>query len=223
MTETRRLARFLQSYRFWVILAPLLMTLEVSMDLLQPWLIARIIDDGVANGDLAVVRQTGAIMIGVATLGMVTGVLCGVFAIRAAQGFGADLRGSLFRKVQDLSFDNLDRLETGGLITRLTNDVTQLTDTVAMLLRIMVRVPLLLVGSMIMAVFTSPRLALLFLVLIPTVALVIGLVMRVAFPIFKVVQKKLDRLNTVMQENLAGVRVVRVVARAGHERDRFET
>ncbi|MDQ3657211.1 MAG: ABC transporter ATP-binding protein/permease, partial [Chloroflexota bacterium] len=125
--------------------------------------------------------------------------------------------------VQDLSFGNLDRLETGGLITRLTNDVTQLTDTVAMLLRIMVRVPLLLVGSMIMAVFTSPRLALLFLVLIPTVALVIGLVMRIAFPIFKVVQKKLDRLNTVMQENLAGVRVVRVFARAGYERDRFET
>lgn len=223
MNETRRLARFLRPYRVLVILAPLLMTLEVALDLLQPWLIARIIDEGVTKSDIDVVRQTGLIMIGVATLGMITGVLCSVFAIRASQGFGADLRGSLFRKVQDLSFGNLDRLETGGLITRLTNDVTQLTETVAMLLRIMVRVPLLLVGSMIMAAVTSPRLALLFLVLIPTIAVVIGLVMRVAFPIFKVVQKKLDRLNTVMQENLAGVRVVRVFARTGYEKDRFET
>jgi len=223
VNETRRLATFLRSYRLWVILAPLMMTFEVALDLLQPWLIARIIDDGIANSDNDVVRQTGLIMIGVATVAMIVGVSCSVFAVRASQGFGADLRGSLFRKVQELSFGNLDRLETGGLITRLTNDVTQLTDTVAMLLRIMVRVPLLLVGSMIMAAFTSPRLALLFLVLMPTIAVVIGLVMRVAFPIFKVVQKKLDRLNTVMQVNLAGVRVVRVFARAGYERDRFET
>ncbi len=223
MNETRRLASFLRTYRLWVILAPLMMTLEVALDLLQPWLIARIIDDGIANSDIDVVRQTGLIMIGIATLAMIVGVSCSIFAVRASQGFGADLRGSLFRKVQDLSFGNLDRLETGGLITRLTNDVTQLTETVAMLLRIMVRVPLLLVGSMILAAFTSPRLALLFLVLIPTIAVVIGLVMRIAFPIFKVVQKKLDRLNTVMQENLAGVRVVRVFARTGHERDRFET
>src|SRR5690606_24339336 len=135
-----------------------LMTLEVAMDLLQPWLVQRIIDEGIAKSDLAVVRQTGLLMVGVATIGMITGALCGVFAIRAAQGFGADLRSTLFRKVQTLSFGNLDRLETGSLITRLTNDVTQLTEMVAMLLRIMIRVPLLLFGSMIMAVITSPRL-----------------------------------------------------------------
>lgn len=223
MNESRRLTSYLRPYRLWVILAPLMMTFEVAMDLVQPWLLARLIDEGVAKSDLAVVRQTGLLMLGIAAVGAVVGVTCGVFAVRAAQGFGADLRGGLFRKVQDLSFGNLDRLETGSLITRLTNDVTQLTETVAMLLRIMVRVPLLLVGSMIMAVFTSPQLALLFLVLIPAVAVVIGIVMRIAFPIFKVVQQKLDRLNTVMQENLAGVRVVRVFARSGHERDRFES
>ncbi len=223
MNETRRLATFLRQYRLWVFLAPLMMTFEVALDLLQPWLIARIIDDGIANSDNDVVRETGLIMIGVATLAMIVGVSCSIFAVRASQGFGADLRGTLFGKVQQLSFGNLDRLETGGLITRLTNDVTQLTETVAMLLRIMVRVPLLLVGSMIMAAFTSPRLALLFVVLIPLIAVIIGFVMRIAFPIFKVVQKKLDRLNTVMQENLAGVRVVRVFARTNYEQDRFQT
>ena len=223
MNETRRLSNYLRSYRLWVILAPLMMALEVAMDLLQPLLIERIIDEGIAQSDLDIVRETGLIMIGVALIGMIGGVLCGVFAIRAAQGFGADLRGSLFRKVQDLSFGNLDRLETGGLITRLTNDVTQLTEMVGMLLRIMVRAPLLLVGSTIMAVIISPKLALLFLVLIPLIAVVIGVIIRIAYPLFKVVQKKLDHLNTVMQENLAGVRVVRVFARGGHEIGRFHT
>jgi len=221
LNETRRLAKFLRPYRLWVILAPLLMTIEVAMDLLQPRLIERIIDDGVARSDLDVVRQTGLLMLAVALVGMIAGVLCGVFAIRASQGFGADLRGTLFRQVQGLSFGNLDRLETGGLITRLTNDVTQLTEMVAMLLRVMVRVPLLLFGSLVLAFITSPRLALLFVVLIPLIALTIGTVMRIAFPIFKIVQKKLDHLNTVMQENLAGVRVVRVFARRGYEIDRF--
>jgi ATP-binding cassette subfamily B protein len=220
--ETRRLASFLRAYRLWAILAPLLMAFEVAMDLLQPWLIERIIDDGIARSDTDVIRNTGLIMLGVAAIGMITGSLCSVFAVRASQGFGADLRGTLFRKVQELSFGNLDRLETGSLITRLTNDVTQLTDMVQMLLRVMIRVPLLLFGSLIMATITSPQLALLFLVLIPLIAVVIGTVMRLAFPIFRVVQRKLDTLNTVMQENLAGVRVVRVFARRDHETTRFQ-
>ena len=109
------------------------------MDLLQPWLVERIIDEGIAKSDLDLVRETGLIMIGVALIGMIGGVLCGVFAIRASQGFGADLRSSLSRKVQELTFSNLGRLETGSPITPLTNDVTQLTEVVAMLLRIMVR------------------------------------------------------------------------------------
>jgi ATP-binding cassette subfamily B protein len=193
------------------------------MDLLQPRLVERIIDDGIARNDATVVRDTALLMLGVALIGMVGGVLCGIFAIRASQGFGADLRGTLFRKVQSLSFSNLDDLETGSLVTRLTNDVTQLTETVAMLLRIMVRAPLLLFGSLALATITSPRLALLFLVLIPTIAITIGIVMRIAYPIFKQVQRKLDHLNTVMQENLAGVRVVRVFARAKQEIARFHT
>ena len=119
--------------------------------------------------------------------------------------------------MQALSFGNLDRLETGALITRLTNDVTQVQELVMMLLRIMVRVPLLLVGSLIMAILTSPQLALLFVVLIPVRAGDPGLDHRPTFPLFGEVQRRLDALNTVMQENLAGVRVVKAFARAAHE------
>ena len=115
MRATRKLASFLGPYRLWVILAPLMMAVEVAMDLLQPRLIQRIIDDGIAQQDQDVVLRTGALMIGFAIIGLVGGVLCGVFAIRAAQGFGADLRWSLFSKIQTLSFGNLDRLETGGV------------------------------------------------------------------------------------------------------------
>lgn len=221
MRATRKLASFLGPYKLWVILAPLMMALEVAMDLLQPRLIQRIIDDGIARQDQGVVLRTGALMVGFAIIGLIGGVLCGIFAIRAAQGFGADLRWSLFSKVQTLSFGNLDRLETGGLITRLTTDVTQLSDAVAMLLRIMIRAPLLLVGSLVMGTLTSPKLALIFFVLLPLILVVVGYVFKRAFPLFKQVQERLDRINAVMQENLAGVRVVKAFARHDHEVGRF--
>lgn len=223
MRATRRLASFLGPYKLWVILAPIMMAIEVGMDLMQPRLVQRIIDDGIANNDTGIIYSTGALMIGLGLIGMIAGICCGIFAIRAAQGFGADVREELFTKVQNLSFGNLDRLETGGLITRLTTDVVQLADVVSMLLRIMVRAPLLLVGSLIMATLTSPGLALLFLVLMPIIIVAIGIVMKRAFPLFKEVQNRLDRINSIMQENLAGVRVVKAFARHDYEVDRFGT
>jgi ATP-binding cassette subfamily B protein len=221
MHATRKLRIFLAPYWRWAVLAPLLMALEVAMDLLQPRLVQRIIDQGIARGDMDVVVSTGLLQVGVAAVGLLGGLGCGLFAIMAGQGFGADLRDALFRKVQSLSFGNLDRLETGGLITRLTNDVTQVQELVMMLLRIMVRVPLLLVGSLIMAVITSPQLALIFLVLMPLIVAVLVWIINVTFPMFGEVQRRLDALNTVMQENLAGVRLVKAFARAAHERGRF--
>ena len=128
MQATRKLLIFLAPYWRWAVLAPLLMALEVSMDLLQPRLIQRIVDQGILRSDMGVVIQTGLLQVGVALVGLVGGVGCGVFAVMAGQSFGADLRGALFRKVQSLSFGNLDRLETGALITRLSNDVTHLTN-----------------------------------------------------------------------------------------------
>lgn len=221
MHATRRLLPFLRPYWLWALLAPLAMLLEVMMDLLQPWFIERIIDEGIARQNSALIAQTGAWMIAAALLGLVGGMACTIFAVLAAQGFGADLRHTLFAKVQALSFGNLDRLETGKLITRLTNDVTQVQDLVMMSLRIMVRAPLLMVGSLLMAVITSPRLALLFVVLLPTVLAVLVWVIRKSFPLFGGVQQRLDAVNIVLQENLAGVRVVKAFVRGDHERQRF--
>lgn len=221
MRSFRRLFRFLAPYKVWVILAPLMMALEVAMDLMQPRLIQRIIDEGVAVNDLDEVVRTGSLMVILSIVGMLAGVFCGVFAIRAGQGYGADLRSSLFTKVQGLSFANLDRLETGSLITRLTTDVTQLSEAVIMMLRIMIRAPLLLVGSLVLGTLTAPRLALLFVVLLPVILGVVGFAFSRAFPMFKEVQRRLDRINSIMEENLAGVRVVKAFARHRWEVSRF--
>jgi ATP-binding cassette subfamily B protein len=199
------------------------MVLEVAMDLTQPLLIQRIVDVGIARSDLTSVVNTGVLMVVFALIGLVGGAGCTIFAVHAAQGFGADLRGSLFRKVQSLSFGNLDRLETGRLITRLTNDVTQVQEVVMILVRVMVRVPLLLIGSLIMAVLTSPRLALLFVGLIPIVIIALIAIINKTYPMYSEVQRRLDALNTVMQENLAGVRVVKAFARTLHEMKRFQS
>ncbi|MGC4192611.1 MAG: ABC transporter ATP-binding protein [Thermomicrobiales bacterium] len=221
MTSMQSLFPFLRPYRKWVILAPVLMMLEVVMDLMQPRLVQTIIDSGVVKGDLQEVFRIGGLMIVLALIGLIGGMACTVYAIKAAQYFGSDVRGSLFRKVQSLSFSNLDELETGKLVTRLTNDVTQVQELVGMALRMLVRAPLLLIGSVIMAVLTAAKLSLLFFVLIPLILLILALVFRRAFPMFSRVQAQLDRINVLMQENLAGVRVVRAFARAPYEIGRF--
>jgi ATP-binding cassette subfamily B multidrug efflux pump len=221
MNAALKLAKYLKPYRLWAILAPLLMLLEVAMDLMQPRMIQRIVDEGISKLDMRVVTQTGILMVGLALIGAVGGIGCTIFSMLASQGFGTDLRGVLFRKVQSLSFGNLDELETGQIITRLTNDITQVQEVVSMILRIMVRAPLMMAGSLVMAIITNPRLALMFIGLIPVVAVILSWVIRKAYPMYGVVQGRLDDLNTVMQENLAGVRVVKAFVRDSHEIKRF--
>jgi len=221
MKAARQLVHFLKPYRHWALLAPLMMMLEVAMDLLQPRMIERIIDQGIAQGNMSLVIHTGFLMIGLAVIGGVGGVGCTTFSTLASQGFGTDLRDTMYRKIQSLSFGNLDELETGHLITRLTNDITQVQDAVSMMLRIMVRAPLLLIGSLILAIITSARLALLLVVLGPLVLGMLVWVINRVHPLFGKLQQKLDQLNTVMQENLAGVRVVKAFVRAEHEMGRF--
>jgi ATP-binding cassette subfamily B multidrug efflux pump len=221
MKSGLKLAKFLKPYWRWVALAPLLMLLEVTMDLMQPRMIQRIVDEGIARLNMPLVIQTGLLMMGLALVGVLGGMSNGVCAVRAVQAFGADLRESLFRKVQTLSFGNLDDLETGQLITRLTNDVTQVQEAIQIMLRILVRAPLLLVGSLVMAIVTSPQLAFLPLVLMPVELVVIVWIINKATPMYTLVQERLDVLNEVMQENLAGVRVVKAFARAEHEQTRF--
>ncbi len=221
MINGRKLLQFLKPYRVWAILAPLMMMLEVAMDLMQPRMVQRIVDEGIAKLDLNVVLQTGLMMVGIALIGAVGGVLCGIFAETAGVGFGTDLREHMFRKVQSLSFGNLDDLDTGQMITRLTNDVTHVQEAVVMMQRILVRAPLLLIGSLIMAVITSPELAFLPLILMPIELVAVVLIVRKAAPMYTLVQERLDNLNEVMQENLAGVRVVKAFVRRVFEEQRF--
>ena len=221
MNAGLKLARFLKPYWRWVLIAPLLMTVEVAMDLMQPRMVERIVDEGIANLDLNLVLQTGLLMFGLAVIGALGGMSNGIFAEMSVQAFGADLREALFRKVQTFSFGNLDELETGQLITRLTSDVTQVQEALLMILRILVRAPLLLVGSLIMAIITSPRLAFLPLILMPIELAAVVWIVKKATPLYTIVQEKLDALNQVMQENLSGVRVVKAFVRAKHEEARF--
>lgn len=216
-----RLFAYLRPHWKAALLAPLLMLLEVVMDLLQPVLMASIIDHGVMAEDLAHIGRTGAIMVTVALIGIIGGVGCTIYSSIAAQRFGADLRHDLFQHVQTFSFKNLDELKTGSLITRLTNDIVQLQMMVQMLLRIFVRSPLLALGSIVMAVIISPRLALILALSVPLLFIVMFYLIRLTLPMFAKVQKRLDRVNTVLQENLAGMRVSKAFVRAEFEKGRF--
>jgi len=216
-----RLMAFLKPYWVPALLAPLLMVLEVVMDLAQPRYLEHIVDLGIGQGRMDVVLQTGLLMVALALAGALAGAGNMVLAVRVSQGMGADVRSALFRNVQSLSFADLDRLKTGGLITRLTNDVTQVQELVLVSLRIMIRAPLTVVGSLVMAVITSARLALLLLAVIPFLTGVTLVVVRRTRVMFREVQRGLDGINTVMQENLAGVRVIKAFVRAPHEVARF--
>jgi len=221
MDIVRHLRIFLKPYWKQAAIAPLLMVVEVVCDLLLPRLLQTIVDEGVAQGDMALVVHTGALMILVTCIGAMGGIGCTIFAVRAAMNFGADLRSALYRKVQTLSFGNLDKIGTAELVTRLTNDVNQVQELLMMALRILVRSPLLMVGSLIMAIVTSPRLAVLLAVLMPLLLIMLILVLRRAFPLYTLMQQRLDRVNEVIQENLSGVRVVKAFVRSDHEKQRF--
>ncbi|QPC84928.1 ABC transporter ATP-binding protein [Phototrophicus methaneseepsis] len=217
----RQLLRYLKPYWKSALIAPLLMILEVSMDLLQPRMMQRIIDEGIRLGDQSLVLETGALMIVFALLGAVGGIGCTIYAVRAAINTGTDLRSSVYRKISTLSFGNLDRLGTGQLVTRLTNDITQVQDVILISLRVLVRVPLIGIGSLMMAFLTSPQLALIALPLTVPVLFMLWYVINRAQPLYTQVQASLDRVNTVIQENLSGVHVIKAFVRERHERERF--
>ncbi|PZD94404.1 ABC transporter ATP-binding protein [Paenibacillus sambharensis] len=216
-----RLAVYLKPYRAAVLLAPLLMILEVCMDLLQPRLMASIVNNGIMEGDLSAIWATGMLMIGAAIIGLIGGFGCTVYSSKAALGFGADLRLSLFRKVQTYSFDNLDRFSAGSLVTRLTGDVVQLQNMVQMSLRMFVRDISLTVGSIVMMFMLNARLALILVIIVPLLILILVVLGRFAAPLFGRVQERLDKVNTVLQENLSGIRVVKAFVRERFERSRF--
>jgi ATP-binding cassette, subfamily B, multidrug efflux pump len=221
MHELYRLFRFIRPYGSLAILAPLLMVLEVALDLLQPRFVQHIIDDGIAKSDPSVVLRTIAVMACTVVVAMFCGAGCTYCAVRAAYGMGSDVRGAVFGKIQSLSFADLDRFDTGALITRITSDVNHVQEMVSMLLRGMVRMPLLVLGSVVMASLINLQLSLIFAVILPVLATALVLIIRKTFPLYRQVQTRLDGINTVLQENLAGVRVVKAFARGSHETKRF--
>ena len=217
----KKLVKYLKPHWYFVLLAPLLMVVEVGMDLMQPRLMASIIDEGVMVKDLAYIQSTGLKMLVVALIGLLGGLGCTIFASYASVNFAADLREDLYERVQSFAFKQLDRFSGGQLVTRLTNDVTQLQNFIEMVLKIFVRVPLTMVGSVIMAVMISPKLTLILLFSIPLLIIGLFLLFRFAFPLFSKVQDMLDKVNNVLQENLRGMRLVKAFVRGKFEQSKF--
>src|SRR5574344_36142 len=184
------------------ILAPLVMILEVAMDLLQPTLLSNIIDIGVANHDLNYVLITGLKMIIAAIVGLFAGAGCSFLAAIAAIKLAEEVRQGLFDKIQTLSFLELDKLKTSSLITRLTNDVTQIQQMTNMLLRMMVRAPSTAIGGLVMAIILSKELSKIFVVAIPIILIVVMIILKKSFPLFKKMQQKIDNINLVMRESI---------------------
>ncbi|WP_141502279.1 ABC transporter ATP-binding protein [Paenibacillus luteus] len=212
---------FLKKYRFAAYVALLLMLIELMVELLQPYIISKIIDDGIGQDNLSVVLKWGGFLIGCSFIAFVVGILSSFYASHVSQSFGFDLRERLYEKVQSFSFANFNRFPESSLITRLTNDVTQLQNTVFMGLRIMLRAPLLVIGSIVMAFIVHPKLAIWVAVVIPFLAVFLLWVLKKGESLFRSVQQQLDQVNSVMQQNLIGMRIVRVFVRMNHESRRF--
>ncbi|AMC09324.1 ABC transporter ATP-binding protein [Turicibacter sp. H121] len=206
---------------FYAILAPILMLLEVAMDLTLPTMLSNIVDIGIANSDINYVLTAGAKMILFAFLGLIGGVGCSIFSTIAAVNLGQNLRDGLFAKIQSLSFLELDHFKTSSLITRLTSDITQVQTMVMMGLRILVRAPLLCIGGLWMAYRLSQSLSIVFVITIPIILIFVAIVMSKSFPLFKTMQEKIDKVNNVMRENLLGVRVIKAFTMEHKQRDRF--
>ncbi len=216
------LITFVRPYWKRATVALVLLTSLVVMDLAIPRLIQRIIDQGVREGDTATVVQTALLMIGISALSTLIAIGNNLFSVQVGEGVARDLREALFLKIQTLSFGDLDRQKTGQLMVRLTSDINAVKTLTQISLRIGTRAPLLMVGSLILMINTSPQLALTMIpLLLVTFAVILVFVFRME-PLFRSVQQKLDQLNTVLQENIAGVRLVKAFVRADFEAERFD-
>lgn len=217
----KRYWKYIKPYLPAFIIGPLMMIVEVIGEVVLPKLMANIINVGVANGSVGYITGTGALMILVALLMMAGGVGGAYFGAKAAVSFAADLRKDAFDKVQTFSFANLDQFSTGSLITRLTNDITQVQNLINMALRMMLRAPGMLIGALIMAFVMNAELAVIVLIVMPILVGAIAVLIKIAFPKFKIMQKKLDALNSNIQEMLTNVRVIKSFVRGDYEEKKF--
>ncbi|MBH0158214.1 ABC transporter ATP-binding protein [Fictibacillus sp. 5RED26] len=213
---------YLKAYRVAIGVALFLTLTELGVELLQPLIMAKIIDDGILKSDLSVVKYWGAVMFGLALVAFAAGIANSFFSAHVSQNYGFDIRRRVFEKVQSFSFVNFNKFPASSLITRMTNDVTQLQNTVFMSLRIMLRAPLLLAGGVIMSLIVNWKLALVLVVLLPFLLFFLKWVLQTAGSMFRDVQDKLDGVNRVMRENLMGMRLIKAFLRRDFEKNRFE-
>ncbi len=218
----KKLAKCIREYKLQTVLAPLTIMMEVVMETIIPFIMAKLIDNGINKGDMSYVAYSCLILVGCCGLSMMFGSLSARFAAVASAGFAKNVRHDMFHKIQEFSFRSIDKFSTSSLVTRLTTDVSNLQNSFQMVIRIAFRSPAIFLFSLIMAFTVNKNLSLIFLFAIPVLAVGLWLIMSHAHPIFKRTFKKYDKLNNVVQENLRGVRVVKSFVRADYEKQKFE-
>ncbi|WP_433944441.1 ABC transporter ATP-binding protein [Paenibacillus sp. SN-8-1] len=217
-----KIFRFLKPYRIPLIFVIVLVFLQSLSELYLPTLMADIVNTGVVKGDIGYIWRIGLFMLAVALGGIITSIAASYFSSRVATGFGKTLRSKVFSHVERFSLEEFDKLGTASLITRTTNDITQIQQVLLMMMRMMVSAPLLAIGGIIMAMSKDKTLSLVFVVIIPVLVGAILLIAGRGIPLFKIIQKRIDRLNLVLREGLTGIRVIRSFNRTEHEAKRFE-
>lgn len=217
----KRLSKCIREYKLPSVLTPILVSLEVVMEVLIPFLMGKLIDEGIKKGDTDFVVKTGILLVVLCLFSLFFGAAAGITAAKASAGFAKNLRHDMFHNVQSFSFANIDNFSSSGLVTRLTTDVTNLQNSYQMIIRIAVRSPAMLLFSLFMAMGINGRISTVFLCVIPLLALGLGLVVKNAHPIFRRVFKTYDKLNNVVAENLHGIRVVKSFVRENEEDKKF--
>ena len=217
-----RFLTYLKKYRIYVILGPIFKLIEAVFELIVPIVTSLIIDKGVRQGDLTYVWHMGSVLIGLGAVGLGSALICQKFASIASLGFGTAVRNQMYEKINTFSHAEIDRFGTPSLITRITNDVNQLQQAVALLIRLVIRAPFLAIGAVIAAMLIDWKLGLILLVATPVIALILYMVMSRSVPFYKKAQKKLDRISLVSREGLSGVRVIRAFSKQEEEQKRFE-
>ena len=218
----RFLKIYIKKYKKQIFIALTFLILETFGDLIQPTLMSKIIDKGVKNGDMDYVIKIGSLMVLMTILGACFAITRNIVSSKVSQSFGADLREDMYIKIQGFSFDNVDRFSDASLITRLTNDVNQMQNFAHGMMRVFVKAPVLGIGAIAMAISLNPKMALIMLGIVPIVVIIIALNLKLSYPIFKNIQESLDRVNGVMREYLAGIRVVKAFNRFAYEKLRFK-
>lgn len=218
----KRLLKSVREFKKDALLTPFFVVLEVVMEVIIPLIMALLIDKGIDGQDMAAIWKYGIILVLCAMLALVFGAAAGTFAARASTGFARNLRHDMYYNVQNFSFSNIDKFSTGSIVTRLTTDVTNVQNAFQMCTRIAVRCPVMLVFALFMAMRINSRMALVFLAVLPILAIGMGILMKVVDPVFERAFKIYDRMNTVVQENVRGIRVVKTYVREDHETEKFE-